>query len=537
MSVKGPTRLYLCKDTKTNVFESIGFGYTSDICDPGKETVVTETGFKMKLNNVLTEQRVPVSQCVRDFLKLLFVEAEKFFYGETGKRVEDFEHVRWCLTMPAIWKFEDDMFMAQAMFDTNLLKSDPTTAKHSKELLMVLEPEAAMAQFVRYAKNNKKGRKIDWRNKTVLVVDAGGGTIDMTVHTIVCKKQEKCQGSGEEEEEEEEEEEDDDDNEEEEEEDEEDYVLNEVIPGKGNHFGGDSINREFFKHCELSLGKPWSQFKTQKRAWWKFQQDFETQKCLIEGYTDTWIAITKRLYERFENSAIPAKLKVTNDEGIYRLVISADNWRSYYERCIQDLTSKIHEVFTEAHGKGSPINHIYLVGGFARSPILQDAVRDLAIGKLAGNGSCITPGDPEESIVIGACHVGKRPSILNLRVARETWGIAVNVKTQDFPSHEVGSERIWKNPITGEKWVTGVFHELTRAGEEHEYDSYVETVIETVYPNQKYLSLSFYSLPPGTAKPPEFVDSDFKTQKRGQIFAKIPPPPEDCVKNRRVCKF
>jgi molecular chaperone DnaK (HSP70) len=108
-------------------------------------------------------------QVIADFLRMFKAHCLKLL-GD----LYTVGRVQWCLTVPAIWKDDQKDAMRRAAHLAGLIDTEA-----SDRLSIIMEPEAAMlhAHGVRDLGSMAPG-------ETVMMVDAGGGTVDLTVHTI-----------------------------------------------------------------------------------------------------------------------------------------------------------------------------------------------------------------------------------------------------------------------------------------------------------------------------------------------------------------
>lgn len=88
---------------------------------------------------------------------------------------------RYCLTVPAIWSNEAKTLMREAVIRAGIIKKDD----HPDRLLLIGESEAAAlyAEKVRYGIQIKS-------NETLMICDAGGGTIDIVTYKKVVEEDE-----------------------------------------------------------------------------------------------------------------------------------------------------------------------------------------------------------------------------------------------------------------------------------------------------------------------------------------------------------
>ena len=60
---------------------------------------------------------------------------------------------------------------------------------NSQNLLLCLEPEGASIQCREDAESSVKDQMV--KDSVVMVLDCGGGTVDITVHKLLCDTEEK----------------------------------------------------------------------------------------------------------------------------------------------------------------------------------------------------------------------------------------------------------------------------------------------------------------------------------------------------------
>ena len=87
--------------------------------------------------------------------------------------------IRWILTVPALWSEEHKLFMRKAAFQAQL-----TESVNCSNLLLCLEPEGASIQCREDSEAAVRSQM--GKNKVVMVLDCGGGTVDITVHKLQC---------------------------------------------------------------------------------------------------------------------------------------------------------------------------------------------------------------------------------------------------------------------------------------------------------------------------------------------------------------
>jgi molecular chaperone DnaK (HSP70) len=88
------------------------------------------------------------------------------------------------LTVPALWSEEHKMFMRKAAVEAGIVETT-----NSSNLLLCLEPEGASIQCREDAELSVKQQMV--KGSVVMVLDCGGGTVDITVHKLICEPTEK----------------------------------------------------------------------------------------------------------------------------------------------------------------------------------------------------------------------------------------------------------------------------------------------------------------------------------------------------------
>jgi molecular chaperone DnaK (HSP70) len=116
--------------------------------------------------------------------------------------------------VPAIWEDKAKSFMREAAILAGLVKTDDP-----ENLLLVLEPEAA-SRFCQFRFEASTDSFKMPPGTQYMIVDAGGGTVDITAHRILS-----------------------------------DGNLAELIPASGGNWGGNEVNKLFESSLEDLFGK------------------------------------------------------------------------------------------------------------------------------------------------------------------------------------------------------------------------------------------------------------------------------------------
>lgn len=87
--------------------------------------------------------------------------------------------IRWVLTVPALWTEDQKQFMRRAALQAGIISE-----LSSANLMLCLEPEGASIQCRNDAEDQLKEHMV--KGSVVMVLDCGGGTVDITVHKLKC---------------------------------------------------------------------------------------------------------------------------------------------------------------------------------------------------------------------------------------------------------------------------------------------------------------------------------------------------------------
>lgn len=121
---------------------------------------------------------LPLMEVIKYTLKYISEQALQKLQEQVGKVVP--AKIRWLLTVPALWSEEHKMFMRKAAVAANIIDST-----NSQNLLLCLEPEGASIQCREDAEKTVREQMV--KNSIVMVLDCGGGTVDITVHKLLCE--------------------------------------------------------------------------------------------------------------------------------------------------------------------------------------------------------------------------------------------------------------------------------------------------------------------------------------------------------------
>lgn len=373
------------------------------------------------------------------------------------------QEVRWVVTVPAIWKQSAKQFMREAAYQAGL-----ANPRNPSQLIIALEPEAAavycrqrkLREFVE-GKGEEKVKDCLIPAKTqYLVIDNGGGTMDVTAHEI-----------------------------------DEDENIKEIYHATGGDFGGTKVDNQFQNLLEKVFGKDlMTEFRrTHPSDMLDLMNDFEVKKRadrVMEGEL-TRIRLPANFINllRHENGEDDNKI-IRRHYRIEELKISKDYLclgseivKSLFEPAVTSIINHLKSLLQKKQLKG--IKLLFLVGGFSESPLLQARIR-----KEFKNGyNILIPNDAQTAVVKGAVMFGKRPHIVVERCLSESYG------TRCYSDFVHGFHRKEKlEVVDGKPKCKDVFSVLARKDEMVKIGQCKSSsTFHPIKPNQTQVRFQFYT--------------------------------------------
>ncbi|KAL3857341.1 hypothetical protein ACJMK2_012018 [Sinanodonta woodiana] len=403
LSPKAPTTVLIKPDGTT--LEAFGYAAQdkyAELVEGGQHKLwYFFTRFKMKIftTNGLSRQTMieditgKLLPAVTVFSRAIQVMKDDFlsqFKSKLEGRLEE-RDIRWVLTVPAIWNESAKQFMRQAAV---------TAGIRNEYLRIALEPEAAsllcsylpMKTFTISGKHStfqtfKKGSKY-------MILDAGGGTVDVTVHEVL--------GTG---------------------------KMKELHKASGGAWGGtvvDGAFRQFLiKLVGNSIFQKFSMEHTDDLL--DMLRTFEVKKREIQTKKDSTIILRipisllniyknetgKVLQESISQNEFAGKVKIIND----KIKLEGTFFREFFTQAIQSITSFVRTLLQNKNLEG--VKSIIMVGGFSECLILQESI----ISSFPEINTII-PQDAGLVVLKGAVIYGHNDDMILERVCRYTYGIA-----------------------------------------------------------------------------------------------------------------
>ncbi|XP_052760705.1 heat shock 70 kDa protein 12A-like isoform X2 [Mya arenaria] len=397
------------------------FLFTNKVID--KDMKIKDT-----FNNELPAQRV-----ISMALKFLKDDLMKDVRSRNSTQIHN-NDVLWVLTVPAIWSDQAKCFMRECAVMAGIL---------NENLILALEPEAAsmFCRNISVEKTIGSGESSVSSFKpgeTYIILDAGGGTVDITVHTVL-----------------------------------ENGKLKEMHTPSGGNWGGRRVDEAFEELLDATLGCV-GIFDHLKQGnmedYLEFRRRFEILKREISpnqqadsvlSFPYSFIGLVKdttgkSIEELMDTPQVKSRL--TFDQG--RLSIKAAIMQDLFSMSINNIVHSLCDIVCNI----PPCKAVVMVGGFSKSPMLQSAVRS-----AFPNIGVILPSETGLAIIKGAVIFGhteqQNGDIIQSRIARSTYGL--NAHSDCDPKQP-------QNAFTsdsGKKMVKNGFEKLIERGKPTKSDA------------------------------------------------------------------
>ncbi|MCL2935140.1 MAG: HSP70 family protein [Trichodesmium sp. MAG_R02] len=417
-------------------------------------------------------EKIYVIDLIAKYIRLIKDEALKEIKNSTSGELKD-QEIRWCLSIPAIWKNEDKDLMRRAARKAGLITSSDDEAER---LFLVLEPEAA-AIFCQEEDKNAltPGNKI-------MIIDCGGGTVDITVHKLV-----------------------------------KDGGLDEVAPGTGGPFGSIYVDKSFQEYLTEKLSAEMVKlFHDQEPVHYlKMMEDWERIKCNFDPETSgdvIYFNIPTRLY----NFISKRKAKILeqladeqngDDENIH---LSDSTMENIFGPTLDGLVSTVKNQFKELGDE--EVDIIFLVGGFSTSPVLCQRIKKEFGSRVK---KIVMPPRPGVAILKGAASFGVAPAIIRARRSRLTYGVEVCEEFNQFIDLE--SKKFWAEDL-GRYQCDNLFKTFVTIGDSVPVN---KEIVTQYTPTQAEMTNMYFSFYATSKKEVRYIDEK-GVEKIGEMTVEMP---------------
>ncbi|CAC5392671.1 unnamed protein product [Mytilus coruscus] len=414
---------------------------------------------------------------------------------KTGVDFLSISDIKWVLTVPAIWGERAKQFMRKSAVKAGI---------PDENLLIALEPECASV-YCQYLRSEQmlgaeNGFKPSEKGCSYMVVDIGGGTVDIAVH-------EKLQGQH----------------------------LKELCRATGGDCGGTSVDNVFIEMLKQLFGdKITSEFKNNDpESYLLLIRSFEVVKRTIKPSTTGKINIQIpyvplsefcRLNHNKSMEDLVSSSALRSNVSIYKghMRIEAEYFRGLFVPTLKTLNSVISKTFQDE--RITKVDTIVLVGGFSECALVQDSIKSAFPSKRV-----IVPEECGLAVLKGAVMYGHKPSYISTRIIPFTFGIRV-AKPYDGA---LGHDRDHIFVHNGKEYSKDLFHVILECDSEVHVDTKIIKEFSTRRPLQNFIRIRMYMT---KRKDPVYIDEEH-CSFIGKAVIRITHPTKALKKVRVVFKF
>ncbi|MER5214140.1 Hsp70 family protein [Streptomyces sp. NPDC002838] len=401
------------------------------------------------------------------------------------------DDIRWCITVPAIWKDSEKRVMRKAAE----LAGIPTG---EDRLLLVSEPEAAavycaLASGTLLGSERPEGRlDVGTAGSRFMVVDCGGGTVDITSYQI------RPDGVG-------------------------DNRLAEIGIADGGPLGSAYINQYFVDQVladrfgaeelkALMVSHPREIAKLEDR-WeeWKVGLHSETAPdgtptittpCDIEVPGPLWEALAQPTRQRLTDLALGDP---------YHIVATPEEVVAVHESVVEPILKTIERqrLLIIDNGPVKGVDQIVIVGGLARSTYLRDRIAQ----RFGGEVKVLMPQDPAVAVLGGAVHFAYNPAVIWGRRSKYTYGYECAMPFRD------GIDPKGKRFVSedGDVMCNDRFKVVVRRGDAVGVDEVVETSLSVIQRSIRTFDIGLLAT---FSDDPQYIDEE-GCERVGAVVADV----------------
>ncbi|CAG8527303.1 9811_t:CDS:2 [Ambispora leptoticha] len=426
--------------------------------------------FKLHLGDIVEEEKpkLPLGLDPREAITNYLYEIGKHMKSRISERWPEliyFKHVRIVLTVPVEYDERIRAIMRQCAYDADLILT-----LESENLEFTTEPEAAAI----YCLENLNEHSLK-EGDSFMIVDCGGGTVDLTVRTILPDSQ-----------------------------------LSELTESTGDFCGSTYIDKEFKKFLGAKIGKSALKIMEEKHyphLQYLIQYFCTHVKLPFDGDERNW-----RNKEIDLEEVCPVIMQYVKGEE--REELEGCEWlieldfqtvKYFFDKVIGNILKLIREQLTKSE---KTISAIFLVGGFSESKYLLQRVRqefDRQVSYIS------VPSYPVTSIVKGAVMYGLRMDTVKTRVLKKNYGVELYRNwTSNDPIEKM-------EIIDGQKKILA-FKRLAKKGTAVDVDQEFKNTSWPTFPNQKASSFKIYTTSKNNGK----YCSDPEMELFGKLHLELP---------------
>ncbi len=319
--------------------------------------------------------------------------------------------IRWCFSVPVDWEESHKKEFRRIVSEARFIDEENCSLH---DFMMVTESEAAAIYCI-----EKDQRKSLQANKTIMIVDVGASTVNLTVHQL-----------------------------------DQHLKLKAMTISNCSTFALDdefiAILHENFSREKLEKFK-----RESPLLYLEFMGNWENAK---RGVKDIKKPLKLNVPPKLAILVSPSSLI---DPDTLKLKLSGSQVERIFKKPLESIASQVKQQMKETKKTTrKPVDYIFLVGDFGQSEVLR---KKLVEECETPETKIVMPKFSGEAVVNGATLLGKDPSLILTRRSKYTYGIEVE---QVYQSSMHDENRCVSRG--GEFVVPGVFKTYAKKGEETE---------------------------------------------------------------------
>ncbi|XP_060566321.1 heat shock 70 kDa protein 12A-like [Ruditapes philippinarum] len=276
----------------------------------------------------------------------------------------------------------------------------------TENVTIALEPESASlyCQHIPATKSHNSLGKLPAGSK-YLILDVGGGTVDVTAHQIMP-----------------------------------DGILKEIKQATGGDWGGTKVDQAFENFLSEITGEGvMDSFKNKAMEdYLDLMRCFEVKKREIKATSERQVSLkipVALIDQTKEHTGITVREKIQKtkykdqlDLAGDKIRLDADIMKGFFTESLENIVNHLEDLFRLPQLK--ECQAILMVGGYSESSILQERIRACFREK-----NVIIPADAGLAVLKGAVIFGHNPSLIAERICRFTYGTAITHKKKSTCTH------------------------------------------------------------------------------------------------------
>ncbi|CAB5192636.1 hypothetical protein RhiirA5_506095 [Rhizophagus irregularis] len=293
--------------------------------------------FKLHLGNLSEDLKPPLPKgfdykmAITDYLR----EIGKVIREKITQHwnIDFYEQALLVLTVPAEYSDKEKAIMRQCTYHAGLIKD-----MYSESLQFTTEPEAAAIYCMQ---NSLKEHDLLTSGTTFMIVDCGGGTIDLTIHKLVGNNQ-----------------------------------LSEVTESTGDFCGSTFIDKEYIKFLRNKLGNSaidslienhYGQFQYMVQEFCKYA------KIPFTGNRKEFVPYEQDIEDTALLKYVNEETRYIMEENDWMIKINYEDIKAMFDPVVNRIIKLIHLQLSNVQEKCSAM---FLIGGFSESKYLQKRIRE-----------------------------------------------------------------------------------------------------------------------------------------------------------------